>query len=127
VIDPLLVDECLTPELAAVARARGHEAHHLVHLGRAGMQDWSIVQYLVAHDFALVTNNARDFLALFAQLEMHNGLVIILPSVPACEQVRLFGLVLDAIEPLTDLVNRLVTVDVDGRVEIRDWPDAASA
>jgi hypothetical protein len=47
--------------------------------------------------------------------------VILLPSVPGREQVRLFNLVLDTIQPLPDLVNCLVTVDLDGRVEVRDW------
>lgn len=107
--------------VAAAARARGLDAHHLVHLGRAGLQDWGILRFLAEQDFALVTNNARDFLALFGRLELHNGPVILLPSVPGREQVRLFNLVLDAIQPLPDLVNCLVTVDLDGRVEVRDW------
>ena len=89
-IDRFLIDECLSPDLAAAARARGHEAYHLVHLGRAGTQDWSIVRFPGTSDHVLVTNNARDFLALFGRLELHDGLIVVLPSVPAREQVWLF-------------------------------------
>lgn len=38
----LLVDECLSPELAKIARGEGHsEASHIVWLGLAGRKDWA--------------------------------------------------------------------------------------
>jgi len=53
----LLIDECLSPELARDAQAAGFEAYHLVHLGRAGWQDWNIAGFAVDQDMILVTNN----------------------------------------------------------------------
>jgi predicted nuclease of predicted toxin-antitoxin system len=40
-----LIDECLTVDLAAVARRAGHDAHHVAHVGRAGWKDWNVVRY----------------------------------------------------------------------------------
>jgi predicted nuclease of predicted toxin-antitoxin system len=120
-----LVDECLTPDLAAIALACGFEAHHLVQLGLAGLPDREIVRYLAGRNLVLVTNNARDFLALFRRVDVHGGLVVVRPSVPARAQVRLFGSVLDAIDGMPDLVNRLVAVDRVGAVSVRDWPAVA--
>lgn len=118
-----LIDECLSPDLTAIAQARGFEARHLVQIGRAGMPDREIVRYLAGRDLVLVTNNARHFLSLFRQVEAHGGLVVVRPSAPARIQVRLFGVVLDVIEGMPDLVNRLVTVDRQGRVVARNWPE----
>jgi predicted nuclease of predicted toxin-antitoxin system len=55
-----LIDECLSPELVAIARARGHgESTHVTWLGMRSRKDWSIVRRAVADGYVLVTNNAR--------------------------------------------------------------------
>jgi predicted nuclease of predicted toxin-antitoxin system len=39
----LLIDECLSPELAKLAQQRGHgESSHIVWLGKSGWKDWSL-------------------------------------------------------------------------------------
>lgn len=76
---------------------------------------------IIGGDFVFVTNNRRDFLKLYAEVEIHNGLIILLPSVERDDQVRLFNLALDAAEHLDSTVNKLIEVDVDGRVEVRNW------
>ncbi len=39
----LLIDECLSPDLVAVALAKGHgESSHVVWLGKAGWKDWEL-------------------------------------------------------------------------------------
>jgi hypothetical protein len=58
------------------------------------------------------------------------GLIIIVPTVPTREQVRLFRLALHTAERQDSLINLLIEVHADGRVEVRNWardadPDAA--
>ena len=86
----LLIDECLSPALVPLAQASGHEAYHLAHIGRAGFEDWQIVELALARDMVLVTNNASDFRRLYAVQELHPGLVILVPNVGRETQRRLF-------------------------------------
>lgn len=120
-MDAILIDECLSTALVAAAKARGHVATHVVHLGKEGTQDWNLMPLIVEHDFVFVTNNRADFLKLYAELEVHNGLIIILPNVERGEQIRLFGLALDAAERMESTINKLIEVHLDARVEVRDW------
>lgn len=120
-MDPILIDECLSPMLAAVARARGHTAMHVTWLNLEGTADWNVAALAAERDYVVVTNNRRDFLKLYAQLAVHNGLIIIVPSGLRAEQQRLFGLALDAAERQDSLVNLLIEVHADGSVDVRNW------
>lgn len=124
--DPFLIDECLSPDLVALAHARGYAATHVVFRGLTGTADHDLIPLVRHEGFVFVTNNARDFLKLYARENIHAGLVVIVPGgIPAEVQLRLFGAALDAMEPLPDLVNRIVEVYSDGSVDIRDWPASA--
>jgi hypothetical protein len=68
------------PGLVREAQAAGFEAYHVAHLGLASSKDRELVAYAVARDLVLVTNNAGDFLRLYGALELHPGLVIIVPN-----------------------------------------------
>jgi predicted nuclease of predicted toxin-antitoxin system len=68
-MDRILIDECLSPGLVGVAKARGHDATHVVWLGAQGIQDWNLVALIGRDDFVFVTNNRGDFLRLFAELD----------------------------------------------------------
>ncbi len=121
--DPFLVDECLSPDLVALAHARGHAATHVVYRGQQGAEDTDLMPIIRAGDFVLVTNNQTDFVRLYRREEAHSGLIIVVPGgIEAEEQVRLFGAVLDVIEPLADIINKLVRVQRDGQVTIEDLP-----
>jgi hypothetical protein len=72
-------------------------------------------------DYVLVTNNRREFLKLYAQLDMHNGLIIIVPAVDLDEQCVLFRIALDTAERQDTLLNLLIEVHADGTVDVRDW------
>ncbi len=120
-MDPILIDECLTPELTGVARARGLDAIHITWLGLQSAPDWDIAALAAERDYVVVTNNRRDFLRLYARMEMHNGLIIIVPQVDQDEQRRPFGLALDAAEQQDSLVNLLIEVHADGSVDVRNW------
>lgn len=124
--DPFLVDECLTPDRVRLAHARGHAASHVVHRGFAGATDRRIAAVAIREGSVLVTNNARDFLTIYAREPLHPGLVVVMPGGLVAEvQVRLFSIVLDAIDSAGDLLNTLVEVHVDGRVDLRPWPPSA--
>jgi predicted nuclease of predicted toxin-antitoxin system len=85
-----LIDECLTVELVREAEKAGFEAHHVAHLGKASTKDWAIRDYAIEGGFVLVTNNAADFQALYADTDLHSGLVILVPNVALNKQVLLF-------------------------------------
>jgi hypothetical protein len=62
-----LIDECLSPELVALARARGfHESTHVTWLGMRSRKNWAIVRRAIEEGFVLVTNDTVDFTALYA-------------------------------------------------------------
>jgi predicted nuclease of predicted toxin-antitoxin system len=124
-----LVDECLSLELVAIARARGHsESTHVTWLGMRSRKDWSIVRRAVADGYVLVTNNTTDFRALLQHEEVHAGLVCInmAPGLMSLDvQKRLFALALDRLcgrEP----INELLEITLDERkvvhIERYDFP-----
>lgn len=103
---------------------RGFEAMPVVHLGLAGASDRLLTTQIIGGDFTFVTNNARDFLRLYRGVEVHAGLLVILPSVRKDDQRRLFGAALDAIIAAgADLTGELVEVARDGTVRFVRYPD----
>ncbi len=85
-----LIDECLHTSLVEVAAERGHEATHVSYRGLSGVQDWNLMAPIQEGEFTFVTNNAKDFRRLYAQQEIHAGLVILIPNVPPADQRELF-------------------------------------
>jgi hypothetical protein len=120
--DKLFIDECLSAALVAVAKVRGIIADYGPYIGKAGWQDWNIVPFVLANDYIIVSNNRRHFLKEYIKVSLHNGLIIIVPSVEREEQVRLFEIALNAVRDLNDdLVNKVVEVLRDGSVHVRKW------
>jgi predicted nuclease of predicted toxin-antitoxin system len=118
-----LIDECLTPDLLAEAYARGFEAHHVNTLGLRTASDRALMVQIIGGDFTFVTNNRRDFLRLYHVIDLHAGLLVILPSVGIDRQAELFNAALDAIASAGgDLTGELVEVASDGTVTIRRYP-----
>lgn len=108
-----LIDECLHTSLVTVANDAGFEAHHVVHLGLQGTPDHKLMGRIRDDESIFVTNNALDFVTLYANEEIHPGLVIILRNVPPNLQRALFQAALEFIgedEP----VNCAIEVDWDG-------------
>lgn len=109
-----LIDECLHTSLVAVATDRGHEASHVVWLGLDGTADWDLMPRILAEDFCFVTNNAADFRRLYADQQLHAGLVILVPQVVPAAQREIFSALLDQIEG-EDLINEAIEIRiVDG-------------
>lgn len=118
----LLVDECLHTSLTELAHRAGHEAYHVVWLGKAGAADAELRDLILEREFTFVTNNARDFRRLLGAAELHPGLIIILPNVTPTTQRALFGIVLQRLPELGSLINKVVEVDRDGAVAVYDLP-----
>ena len=75
--DRFLIDEYLSPDLAALANARNHHATHVVFRGLQGTLDQDLMPLIREGNFIFVSNNGRDFLPLYAKEEIHPGLVSI--------------------------------------------------
>jgi predicted nuclease of predicted toxin-antitoxin system len=85
-----LIDECLHESLIGVAHSAGFEAVHVNHIGLSGKPDWELAVRIVKDEFTFVTNNRVDFIRLFGKLELHAGLVILVPNVIPGLQRALF-------------------------------------
>jgi len=118
----ILVDECLTADLVASAQARGFDATHVRFIGKAGLQDYNLVDVILDGGYLFVTQNARDFLKLFARLDIHDGLLLILPKSRAAEQVRLFEAGLDFISGLDHTINRVIEIHSVDDIRLSNLP-----
>ena len=118
----LLIDECLHLSLVVLARTAGHMADHVNHLGLGGSKDWTLMAFILKHNYTFVTNNRSDFLGLYNKASLHAGLIILVPSVTPDRQRELFQAALDHIaEP--EPVNSVIEVDYRGDViECREYP-----
>ena len=81
-----------------------------------------MASYALENDYVFVTNNRRDFLKEYAKINLHSGLIIIVPDTKRADQQRLFVKVLDVVSMRNDyLLNKLIEVLLDGSVHIKDW------
>ena len=104
------------------ARRRGEKPGRARGIGKGGWQDWNIVPFALENDFVIVTNNRRHFLKEYLALDLHNGLIVIVPNVERADQIRLFEIALDVVLELGDgLVNKIVEVLRDGSVHVGEW------
>lgn len=127
-----LIDNCLTPELAKVARDCGHEdATHLAWRQRSAWRDWNVTEMAIEGDWTLVTRNSVDFRGPanargtrgeYSKRVLHPGLVCLNGPVgmDLDMQIELFRKALEAIGEDGDLVNTCleVTMDEKGRIRI---------
>ena len=121
----LLIDECLSSELALMARERGHhEASHVVWIGKSGWKDWELKRLLLAEDWVLVTRNSDDFRGpretpgskgQYSNVSIHAGLICL--NAPAgmdlALQRELFSEVLDELDTDADLTNQILEVTLE--------------
>lgn len=71
-----LIDECLSPTLAAIARKRGFpESTHVSWLGLRSRKDWLLVRRAIRDGYVLVRNDTADFTPLIERERRHPGLV----------------------------------------------------
>jgi len=117
----LLIDECLHTSLVALAHEAGHPADHVTHLGLSGSKDWQLMLFIREREYALVTNNGSDFLALYGREAVHAGLIVMVPNVPPAKQRELFRGALEQVGE-RDLTNTVIEVDYRGHaIECREY------
>jgi hypothetical protein len=128
----LLIDECLSSELALMARERGHhEASHVVWIGKRGWKDWELKEVLLSEDWVLVTWNCADFRGpkqnpgskgQYTDVQLHAGLICL--EVPLgmdlATQRQLFALVLDELNESPDLTTQVIEVSLSEDGEAAD-------
>ncbi|HXR37110.1 MAG TPA: DUF5615 family PIN-like protein [Candidatus Binataceae bacterium] len=120
-----LIDECLHSSLTDIAHRAGFEAHHVNWRGWSGWDDRQLSELAVREGFVLVTNNARDFLKLMGEVELHAGLVVIVPNVAPTVQCEMFQQALNEIAQFPDLINRVVEVDFE-ELRIYELPEVGT-
>lgn len=108
-----LIDENLPPALVEPAHERGFEAMHVNHLGLRTETDWDLLKVVAEQDWVLVTNNAIEFRGRYSTIELHPGVVFLLPAVRRPEQIRLFEAALDHIISHPDMINGALDVAFD--------------
>jgi predicted nuclease of predicted toxin-antitoxin system len=108
-----LIDECLHESLVRVAHEAGLEATHVNHLGLTGKPDWKLAERIVRYEFTFVTNNRIDFIRLFREMELHAGLIIVIPNaVPAVQRALFEAAILYMAG--NELVNSAIEVSLVG-------------
>jgi predicted nuclease of predicted toxin-antitoxin system len=120
-----LIDECLTIDLIATVNESGYDSQHIAHVGKAGWKDWNVTRYASNGGFVLVTNNASDFRRLYATQPIHAGLIIIIPRVNRAIQQQLFHGALEQLATMSEPINFVLEVDIDGEdmtFDIYDLP-----
>ena len=117
-----LIDECLSPSLATIARSRGFgQSTHVNWLGLRSRQDWALVRRAIQDGYVLVTNDRADFTSLVERHPRHPGLVCMnaahgLMSLDA--QMGLFELALAHLAG-TDLTGQVLEVTLTAGRTVR--------
>jgi hypothetical protein len=125
-----LIDECLSPELAEIARGRGFgESTHVVWIGKSGAKDWQLLPFIVEGDWTFVTRNAVHFRGpkdnpgakgQYKRTDIHAGLVCLHGPPDGTDldlQLTLFERALEELEREGDLVNQVLEVTIEAEGE----------
>jgi hypothetical protein len=119
-----LIDECLSPDLALLARERGFvESSHVTWLGKRGWKDWELKEFILEQDWTFVTRNSVDFRGLvispgtqgqYADIPLHAGLICINgpEHLTAPIETALFAAVLDAVAE-KQLLNEVIEITLE--------------
>ncbi len=85
-----LIDECLHESLVVLAHTAGFEATHVNYLGLLGQPDRALAERIANDEFTFVTNNRGDFVQLFGKMDLHAGLIVLIPNMVPSLQRALF-------------------------------------
>jgi predicted nuclease of predicted toxin-antitoxin system len=118
----LFIDECLSPQLATRLNATGrYDAVHPLYIGRRGEPDHRVIEWCIAEDRIIVTENARDFRRLIGGRKLHPGLIIL----PALDRQGTWTALQAALafleggnRPVDVMVNHVLEIDESGRMTL---------
>ena len=125
--DPILIDECLTPELASIAHDLGLEAHHVAYIGLTSKTDRAIFERVEERGFVFVTNNREDWHKLVSKADLHAGLIVILPNCRGAQQKVLFRAALEHAIAIGGLTNKVLEIDAGGAIGVYNLPGPSAA
>jgi len=75
-----------------VAHGAGFDATHVNHIGLSGQTDWALAKRIAKDQFTFVTNDRADFIQLFGKMDLHAGLIVLVPNVaPAMQRAPFPG------------------------------------
>jgi len=121
----LLLDEHISPTIVDLLVPMGVYCRAVPHVGLSGQPDSVIWEYALAHDFAVVTLNAQDFIELL-DVELHPGLIVLREGgLTREEQWARIQPVVHHVLQTGDrdyMVNRLIEVTGVGMFNVRDIP-----
>lgn len=120
-----LVDEDLSPTIAAKLPSLGHSASHVAHVGLASTTDRALWKLALDRDEVVITANARDFLKLATGVEVHPGLIVLREgALDRDEQWDRVQVALAHVynEGITDLTNLVVEVHALGKIVVQQIP-----
>jgi hypothetical protein len=69
----LLLDEMLSPDIAALLRDRGYDVDAIAGSEHAELSDHEVLDFARAQERAVVTNNVRDFRPLHSEAVVAGG------------------------------------------------------
>jgi predicted nuclease of predicted toxin-antitoxin system len=113
----LLVDECCERSLAEGLRAAGHDAVHVLDLGRRGARDDQIVALARSDNRVLVTDD-KDFGDLVVRQRLATAGIVLMRIDPLMPDYRLKAL-LEALERFGDRLKDHMIVVGPGFVRFR--------
>lgn len=79
-----------------------------------GKPDWELAARIVKDEFTFVTNNRIDFIRLFGEMELHAGLIVIIPNVVPSVQRALFEAAILYMAG-NELINSAIEVSLEGK------------
>jgi hypothetical protein len=121
----LLIDECLSADLVALAIAAGHvQSTHVHYLKKKGTKDWKLMPLILDGDWTFITNNSHDFRGpgsskgskgYHSKTDIHAGLVCLnwpdnIGSLAI--HITAFQLALKELEEIDDMVNKCLEIDM---------------
>jgi predicted nuclease of predicted toxin-antitoxin system len=128
----LWIDECLSPTLVEGANRRGYWATCNRNRDLLGASDKALHKRVIDEEAVFVTNDEADFVALYRQVDLHTGLLILPQTEKREAQWPLLDTVLDYIEQLAKaggetaaewMLNKRVEIDLDGAAKHNNLPD----
>jgi hypothetical protein len=84
------------------------------HVGLSGKPDWELAARIVKDEFTFVTNNRIDFVRLFGMMELHAGLIVIVPNLAPARQRGLFQAAIQYLAGKS-MINTVIEVTSNGK------------
>jgi hypothetical protein len=79
----------------------------------SGKADWELAERIAEDEFTFVTNNRVDFIRLFSKMELHAGLIVLVPNVVPSVQRAMFQAAILYMAG-KDLINSAIEVGIEG-------------